>query len=167
MIICNFFPLAYFLLENCGSEPPVSINPLWYEVETWISNSPCKMKLTGDLSTWSSHFVLERFLVRKLHIFHVMEVMVSYMSPFVEGYHWGLISISYLTSRGERVYSPPTLLEPHMQQQLYARRLNELKWFCNNSISRLNKNYILVNFITSVDLSYVEKINLEQNLNWQ
>ena len=52
-----------------------------------------------------------------------------------------------------------------MQQQLYVRRLKELKWFCNNLISRLNKNYILVNFITSVDVSYNEKINLEQNLN--
>lgn len=45
----QLFPLAYFLLENCGSELPVSINPLWYEVETWISNSPCQMKLTGDI----------------------------------------------------------------------------------------------------------------------
>lgn len=45
----QLFPLVYFLLENCGSELPVSINPLWYEVETWISNSPCQMKLTGDI----------------------------------------------------------------------------------------------------------------------
>ena len=27
----------------------MNINPLWHEVETWTSVSPCQMKLIGDI----------------------------------------------------------------------------------------------------------------------
>ena len=36
---------SHFLFEKCGSQVATNINPMFYEVETWISDSTCQMKL--------------------------------------------------------------------------------------------------------------------------
>lgn len=47
----DFYEFLTILLENCRSELAMRMSTLWYEVETWINDSSCQIKMIDNITS--------------------------------------------------------------------------------------------------------------------
>ena len=78
-VMCGVFDFLVFLFENCRSKLAMNINPLLYEVETWLSLvqviTSYHISKIG-LQVWAIHFptLYEPIMYQELYVRRVNEI---------------------------------------------------------------------------------------------